>query len=304
MIHPYSSQDGNRKMVHAEMQRRIELSAKKAIPAEAKGKRSGRQAQSGTQAKSIAPAPKVVPELIVDKESAAYRMFQNDKFVKNILQYCFLRPDGIVPYAVKYELYTFRPTSQVSINRYVWESRRQSGCDEQCLPHYDGSPEALQYSWSTVPTERDLQCVENGTANPTGLVGLFELPSTTDSTTGAITKRYLQQRGAYPSKVVHKTTGNTTGIFGVALLQTCSRVHQLGCAILYGQNKFVIDTRGSHATSKPLFDNPAQLSVDSLFDMTLHHRGFIREDPLATFFRLIGPKNAAFITRMRIEGSI
>lgn len=34
-----------------------------------------------------------------------------------------VRPEGDVPCAVKYELYTFRPINQVPVNQYMWESR-------------------------------------------------------------------------------------------------------------------------------------------------------------------------------------
>ncbi|KAH7370176.1 hypothetical protein BKA65DRAFT_544900 [Rhexocercosporidium sp. MPI-PUGE-AT-0058] len=299
---PYHSHDERKKMVRAELQRRIELSAKKTNRPSAKDQKVGDKAKRTT-----GDTAKVVPSLIDIKETAAYRIAHGVDALevrKNILRYCFIRLDGIVPSMVKYELYTFRPINVVSVDQYVWESRRQSGCDEQNLPHYDGSPEILQHSWSTGASEGDLKCLEDGTAKSTGLVGLFELPSNKDNATGAITKRYLQQRDVYPSKVVHKTSEETTGIIGVAMLQACRSIHELGCEILYGGNMFVVDTCGAHTTTRPLPTLAAQMAVDLMFAMDQHHCSFIHEDPLASFFRRIGPKNTAFITRLRIEGSI
>ncbi|KAH9207105.1 hypothetical protein DL95DRAFT_468959 [Leptodontidium sp. 2 PMI_412] len=262
MVHPHYSQDGNKKMVRAEMQRRIEINAKKLNG-------PGTSAQkSGGQAKGTGATSKVVLELSINKNSAAYRLLHNDEIMENVLRCCS------------------------SDRRAMYLAQSSMSCTHSAQ------------SIKSLSTKKDLQSLEDGTAKSTGFVDLFELPSTKDVATSVITKRYLQQRGAYPSKVVHKTAEETTGIFGVAMLQTCQRVHKLGCEILYGANKFVVDTRGAHATSRPLSSSAAQKSVDSMFDMNQHHRGFIHEDPLASFFRRIGPKNTAFITRMRIEGSI
>ncbi|PMD14729.1 hypothetical protein NA56DRAFT_557041, partial [Hyaloscypha hepaticicola] len=114
---------------------------------------------------------------------------------------------------------------------------------------------------------------------------------------------------------------------GVNILATCKQFLN-EAPILCGENQFAIDTRGqhpfthhrgihehdsldSHGYLVPGLQNndgtetsyrQTSNAVAKMFRYKSMPQPFMRRDPLATFLRKIGPKNASFITNLIIQG--
>ena len=214
------------------------------------------------------------------------------------LHILFVRPIKIVPGPVRYELKICWRDTKLNIYSYVWDTQRQSGCEEYDLPHYDGTPQWIIKEWTTNATDTQLSLIDNGDVEVSN-GGVYKLP------------------GLY-----------TTGILGVNILQTCTKFRDEGAPVLYGGNSFVMDTRGNypytHRRGVHEFDSldthrdlvPGLPNEDGtpqsrrqtvralnfMFDNRSNHQPFMRRDPLVTFLRTIGRTNASYITSITIEG--
>ena len=238
-----------------------------------------------------------------------------------------LWPVGVVPGPVRYDFSHIDPPTKVTIKSYQWESKRQVGYDEEQLPHYDGTPETVKFTWSTPATTEDLALVTNGVAKSTPFVGRWTLPDTLDEKTGCVINRFLHQRGAHPAKIIHQCLKSTTSIYGTALLRTCTRLRDVGSQVLYS-NRIVFDTRGQAPFTHPLGvhsyhalrsnrhlipglpyengDSPSYAKnkyvTGHMFTGNLEGHEFLRRDPITGFFHQAGAFNAANLRNIKIEG--
>ncbi len=110
--------------------------------------------------------------------------------------------------------------------------------EEGGLPHYDGTPqwitkEWITKEWTTNATDTQLAMIDNGNVE-VSKGGVCTLPETYDSELGAKVSHYVCRRGDYPTKIVNMAGLYTTGILGVNILRTCTKLRDEGAPVLYG----------------------------------------------------------------------
>ncbi|TGO09815.1 hypothetical protein BTUL_0153g00010 [Botrytis tulipae] len=214
--------------------------------------------------------------------------------------------------------------------RYQWSEARQEEYELHRLPqHMEDKP--IQIFWAATPTKQEFKLIE---------AGYNQL--TTITKAGQKIQGFLHDRKGYGVQVIHQSKITLTAISEVAILRSCKRLNKFGVAVLYGENSFIFDTRGS-----PSFTGPQsvvtmdQLSYD--FDKIPGHRRkdgtmptaeqishsidmifqqdqdkfkfaykdlekneqkskFIYQDPFTRFLMEIGRKNASKLTKIVIQG--
>jgi hypothetical protein len=244
-----------------------------------------------------------------------------------ILRILFVRPCKVLPSPVRYKLSICYRDTTLNIYSYLWDDYRQSMYDEAGLPAYDGELQGMTKQWVTTATPEQLSMIAAGEIEVDHNDNC-KLPATFDEEIGHMVEHYICHRGPYPTKIVNRAIVWTTGIQGVNILATCKQFLNEGAPILYGENQFAIDTRGqhpfthrrgvhehdsldSHGYLVPGLQNndgtessyrQSSNAVAKMFRYKSMHQPFMRRDPLATFLRKIGPKNASFITNVTIQG--
>ena len=160
----------------------------------------------------------------------------------------FRRPVAIVPGYTLYKLSICYKDTKLTIYSYQWDghdNRRQSSYEEYNPPKYDGTPENIQIAWPTKATADQLVLMENGTFTEPNMGNECELPSSYDDELGVDVCHYLHQRGDFGVQIINRAFIPTTGLYGINILQTRKQIASEGRAILYGENTFVFDSRGS-----------------------------------------------------------
>ncbi|TGO52944.1 hypothetical protein BCON_0132g00110 [Botryotinia convoluta] len=214
--------------------------------------------------------------------------------------------------------------------RYQWSEARQEEYELHRLPqHMEHKP--VQIFWAATPTKQEARLIE---------AGYNQL--TTITKTGRKIQGFLHDRKGYGVQVIHRSRITLTAISGVAILRSCKCLNKLGVAVLYGENSFLFDTRGS-----PSFTGPQSVvTMDQLshdFDEIPGHRRkdgtmptaeqishsidmifqqdqgklkfaykdlerneqkskFIYQDPFTRFLMEIGRNNASRLTKIVIQG--
>ncbi|KAF7898843.1 uncharacterized protein EAF01_008056 [Botrytis porri] len=214
--------------------------------------------------------------------------------------------------------------------RYQWSEARQEEYELHRLPqNIEDKP--IQIFWAATPTKQEAKLIE---------AGYNQL--TTITKTGRKIQGFLHDRKGYGVQVIHRSKKALTAISGVAILRSCKRLNKLGVAVLYGENSFLFDTRGSPSSTGPQsVVTMDQLSYD--FDEIPGHRRkdgtmptaeqisrsiatifqqdqdklkfaykglekneqkskFIYQDPFTRFLMEIGRKYASKLTKIIIQG--
>ncbi|KAK6608850.1 hypothetical protein H4I95_04230 [Botrytis cinerea] len=213
---------------------------------------------------------------------------------------------------------------------YQWSEARQEEYELHHLPQ-NMEDKFVRISWAAAPTKQEAELIE---------AGYNQLKSITR--TGREIQGFIHDRKGYGIQVIHRSKINLTAISGVAILRSCRRLHKLGVAVLYGENSFLFDTRGS-----PSFTGPQSVvtmdqlsheydeipghrrrdgtmptaeqishSVDMIFQqdqdkLKYAHKDiakneqkskFIYQDPFTRFLMEIGRSNASKLTKIVIQG--
>jgi hypothetical protein len=198
--------------------------------------------------------------------------------------------------------------------------------DEVGLPAYNGKSQRASKVWVTTATSEQLAMIAAGEVK-VDRNNQCKLPSTFDEKLGERVEHFICRRDPYPTMIVNRASVWTTGILGINLLRTCKQFRDEGAPLLYS-NQFVIDTRGqapfTHQRGVHDYDalnahrylvpgllktdgtNPTHRqtmnAVDKMFNYKSMHQPFMCRDPLATFVRTIGQRNAGYIKSLTIQG--
>ncbi|KAF7940574.1 uncharacterized protein EAE98_000701 [Botrytis deweyae] len=214
--------------------------------------------------------------------------------------------------------------------RYQWSEARQEEYELHRLPQYmENKP--IQIFWAATPTKQEAKLIE---------AGYNEL--TTITKIGQKIQGFLHDRKDFGVQVIHRSKVNLTAISGVAVLRSCKHLSKLGVAVLYGENSFLFDTRGSPSFTGPQsvvtmdqishdFDEipghqrkdgtmptaeQISHSIDLIFqqdqdklkfaykDLEKNEQKskFIYQDPFTRFLMEIGRENASKLTKIVIQG--
>ncbi|PVH77436.1 hypothetical protein DL98DRAFT_637505 [Cadophora sp. DSE1049] len=302
---------------------RAELEARVAVPEEEKGaaekenKKPVPDKGKGTAEKDDKkPVPPAIKQpWVADLKKCPLLDLPDDK-LKEILGHMLLRSDGVVPGPTRYDLTHIEPAAKVTLKSYQWECKRQVGYDEEQLPHYDGTPEVVKLTWSTVATAEDLALITNGVAKSASFIGRWIFPDTVDEKTGRTINHFLHQRGSHPAKVIHQCLKETTGIHGTALLRTCKRLREMdpkSCQAPF-TNSLGVHSYHSLRSNRHLIPGlpypdgscpsyaKTRFVTKHMFTGNLEGHEFLRRDPAKDLFHHIGPFNAANIKSIKIEG--
>ncbi|TEY86558.1 hypothetical protein BOTCAL_0006g00380 [Botryotinia calthae] len=213
---------------------------------------------------------------------------------------------------------------------YQWSEARQEEYELHRLPQYM-EDKLVQVSWAAAPTKQEAELIE---------AGYNQLKTITR--TGREIQGFIHDRKGYGVQVIHRSKINLTAISGVAILRSCRRLHTLGAAVLYGENSFLFDTRGSQSFTGPqsvvtmdqlsheydeipghrrrdgTMPTTEQIShsIDMIFQqdqdkLKFAHKDlakneqkskFIYQDPFTRFLMEIGRNNASRLTKIVIQG--
>jgi len=242
---------------------------------------------------------------------------------------------------VHYQVKLGGPKQKLNIYSYVFEHDRQVNWDEEKLPRYDGTGQKATMAWITAPnkTQRNRIGKDKKKTPADGRQSKKRAIDTKRDVNGDKISTFVHVRSEDLTQIIHSGKVETTGIQGIALLQTCKQIALEGAAMLYGANCFVFDTSGNppfsnksgvhehyafdtHREHIPgisymedprrpehFYPNGRQASkrdiwaaIDKMFDKPGYHSPFVFRDPLMNFFMEIGRGNARLIKKVKFEG--
>jgi hypothetical protein len=216
---------------------------------------------------------------------------------------------------------------------YQWKHQRQFGYEPYGIPKYDGSPQSLQLAWRSKLDLRQRALIDSGAVTTKStLSNKMSLPPWHSEELNVEITPDILRRGNFPTELINRASVISTGLQGISLLTTCRQVHAEGAAIVYGENKWIFDTRGQWPfTHQYCVHNHNELdytpknathlipglpsqdgtlmsqrqinkAIEQLFKKDVYLPPFMFRDPLTKFFHQIGRFNAGFMKRVVIEG--
>jgi len=175
----------------------------------------------------------------------------------------FERPIGLVPGEVRYEVKRLLGVDKngqekykvykLSLYSYQWESNRQIYSEATPLPQYDGRTQSVLFTWTTMPTEKQLHLIEGEHYDTTYSMPHLE-PYFHSGLQSEVTP-YIHHRGEGGEKItqiVNRALLKVTALLGIGVLQTCRQIQEEATEILYSTNTFVFDTEGRHPLPRPV----------------------------------------------------
>ena len=199
--------------------------------------------------------------------------------------------------------------------------------EEYNLPNYDGTPQNIQIYWTSKPTEEQRTMIQDQNREVSGYHVEHKLRDFYNEELDTEVQPYMFKRGDFPTQIINRAIVETTGIYGINALQTCKQIHSEAREILYSENTFVFNTRGTapfthhrgvhehdtlssshnlipglaNADGTPASGGQIRWAIDRMFQQGAHPK-FIFRDPLTKFFSEIGRTNASLISKAKIEG--
>jgi hypothetical protein len=208
--------------------------------------------------------------------------------------------------------------------RYQWDSHEYrpdlyrndlDGNDWDGIPP-GGLVQLEKCRWTSTPTAEQQQMIDDGAV---------ELPDTIDKETEAVTEHFIFRHQDLPVQILNSTQVSIAGFQCFSLMTTCKRINLEVAELLYGKNLFVFDTRNiiptlnaiglkrfeynrhcipglQHRDGTSPQNSENVQAITKLLDKDEALPTWLKNNPFTYFLRKIGPLNASFVTRIKLEG--
>lgn len=238
---------------------------------------------------------------ILNKDPIQLRMLISIELRNRIYRYLFRRPIGIQP------CNDYIDSSERGVRFGYRLERFRQDYRNNYIPRSNGEALKVELSWTSDPTEQQLRQINDGIWH--------QRESRTAPESGEIAC-WANRRSETRVDILCKKQLSVYGLMGIPMLRTCKKLNEGGTAILYGENKFVFNSAGSHQGNE-LEKSPNLITgyrdtadqvalagaIELIFDKSKPHSSlFVIRDPLLGFMRRIGRRDAYLIKNIKLEG--